>query len=131
MLYCENFYSSPLRHTQPGIIFLPVLLILCTISTNFTLFSISMCGWSNFLLPVKATFVTYGFFSLPVRTKFMLSCISAAFTQNFYYFFQCLNPNVKLFILSFTTNMKTRISRTTKDFELDFSKDEIHFISQN
>jgi hypothetical protein len=53
-----------------------------------------------------------GFFLLPVTTTFMLSYISAAFTQNFYYFFQCLNLNVNLFILSYTINMKTRISRT-------------------
>jgi len=112
MLYCENFYFSPVRHTWPSIIFLPVPVILCATSTKFTLFSNSMCGWSNFLLAIRATFVTCGFFLLPVRTRFMLSYIFAAFTQNFSYFFQCLNTNVKLFILSYTINMVTRISRT-------------------
>ncbi len=72
MLYCENFYFSPVRHTWPSIIFLPVPVILCATSTKFTLFSNRMCGWSNFLLAIRATFVTCGFFLLPVRTKFML-----------------------------------------------------------
>jgi hypothetical protein len=39
MLYSKKFYSSPASHTWPGIIFLPVPVILCIISTKFTTYA--------------------------------------------------------------------------------------------
>ncbi len=106
-----------------GIIFFPIEInstvflsqdvILCATSTRFTLFSYSMYSGSNFLLQSGPLFCpALAFYSLLVPNLCFPRLASAAFTQNFCYPFQCLNPNVKLLLLSYTINMITKISKT-------------------